>query len=289
MAERGPAAQWAHGRARRASAVVGRLTASSRMEPDFLVVGAQRAGTTSLYRTLTRHPDVLPAGLHKGVHYFDTAYDRGPQWYRAHFPLRATAARVARRTGRRPVTGEASPYYMFHPLAPERIARDLPHAKVVVMLRDPVERAYSAYTHESARGFETESFERALELEPERLAGVEERFARDPHHVSLEHQHNAYLSRGHYAEQLERLAAHLGRDRILVVDSDELFLDAGPVLRGVGDFLGLGPWDSQTFEKRNARPRRSLEGALRERLESYFEDHDERLAAWWGRTPSWRG
>ena len=288
MAERGPAAQWLHRQARQATATAGRATAPLRTLPDFLIVGAQRAGTTSMYRRLSGHPDVLPAGLHKGVHYFDTAYARGPQWYRSHFPLRATVERHRRATGRRPVTGEASPYYMFHPLVPGRIAQDLPDVKVVVMLRDPVERAYSAYTHERARGFETEELERALDLEPERLAGVDEAFARDPHHVSLAHQHNAYVARGRYAEQLQRLEQHLGRDRILVVDSDELFVDAGPQLAAVSDFLGIGPWDSESFEKRNARPRRALEGSVRERLERYFEPHDEQLAAWWGRTPSWR-
>ncbi len=288
MAERGPAAQWLHRQAREATAVAGRATAPLRMLPSFLIVGAQRAGTTSLYQTLTRHPDVLPAGLHKGVHYFDTAYDRGPRWYRAHFPLTLTQRRRERHAGGPVVTGEASPYYMFHPLVAERIARDLPDVRVVVMLRDPVERAWSAFTHEKARGFETEDFERAVELEPQRLAGVEEQFARDPFHVSPAHQHNAYLTRGHYADQLERLEQHLGRERIHVVDSDELFVDAAPQLRGITDFLGIAPWVPDEFAQRNARPRRALEGAVRDRLEEYFEPHDARLAQWWGRTPSWR-
>ncbi len=143
----------------------GRLTSRARMTPEFLIIGGQRCGTTSMYRTLAQHPNVLKAVKHKGIHYFDTDYQRGMDWYRAHFPLRRTADAVERRTGVRPLTFESSPYYMFHPLAAERIARDLPGVKVLVLLRDPVERAYSAHAHELARGFETEDFETALDLE----------------------------------------------------------------------------------------------------------------------------
>lgn len=288
MAERGEMAQWLHRRARNTMSAIGTISAPLRLEPSFLIVGAQRAGTTSMYKTLIEHPDVLGAGLHKGVHYFDTHHDKGPNWYRGHFPTRFRARRVQRATGHAPITGEASPYYMFHPLVPERIAKEIPEAKLIVMLRDPVERAYSAFTHERARGFETESFERAIDLEAERLAGVDEQFTADPNHQSLAHQHNAYLARGRYVEQLERLERHVGRERIHVVDSDELFVDAEPLIRETVDFLGLTPWAPATLQKRNARPRRSLEGQVRERLEQYFEPYDERLAKWWGRTPSWR-
>jgi len=288
MAERGPAAQWLHRQARASTAAFGRLTAPMRMTPSFVVAGAQRCGTTSLYKTLVDHPDVMSAGLHKGVHYFDTAYDRGPRWYRSHFPLELTARRREASTGIRPMTGEASPYYMFHPLVAERMAKDLPDVKVIVMLRDPVERAYSAFTHETARGFETETFERAVALEGERLAGVDEAFVSDPYHLSLAHQHNAYVARGYYVDQLIRLEKHLGRDRLHVVDSDDLFMDHAPTFEAVTRFLGLRSWQPDGFQKRNARPRRALEGTLREQLEDHFAPYDDRLAQWWGRTPSWR-
>lgn len=288
MAQRGPIAQAVHRQGRRAQAGLGRVTARWRMQPDFLIVGAQRAGTTSLYKTLVQHPEVLPAGLHKGVHYFDTDYPRGPQWYRSHFPTRAQASSVRRRTGRAPITGEASPYYMFHPMVPERIGRDLPDVRLIVLLRDPVERAYSAYTHEKARGFETLSFEEALAAEPGRLEGEEERLAADPGYVSLAHQHNAYLARGRYIDQLERLEQAVGRDRICVVDSDELFSNFLFTLPPVLGFLGVSDWLPGEFEQRNARPRQSLDGDLRRELEAHFEPYDERLAEWWGRTPRWR-
>lgn len=288
MAEHGPAAQFVHGYARHATAFVGKLTASSRMKPRFLIVGAQRCGTTALYKSLVQHPGVLGAGLHKGVHYFDTNYHKGPDWYLGHFPMYSTARRVGRRTGVMPITGEASPYYMFHPLAGERIAEHLPDVKLVAILRDPVERAYSAYTHERARGFETETFERALALEPDRLRGEEERLRRNTRYVSLHHQHNAYLARGRYVEQLQRLERFIGRDRLLVLDFDELFGDLGRSLPPLLDFLGLPDWSPGEIAKRNARPRTEMPGETRAWMHDYFAECDEKLATWWGRTPSWR-
>jgi hypothetical protein len=90
----------------------GRLTAESRMLPSFLICGGQRCGTTSLYRALAAHPVVLKAVLHKGVHYFDTSYERGAGWYRGHFPTLRSAERIGEKYGVRAQTFESSPYYM---------------------------------------------------------------------------------------------------------------------------------------------------------------------------------
>ncbi|ATO15903.1 sulfotransferase [Micromonospora sp. WMMA2032] len=267
---------------------VGRWTANSRMTPDFLIVGAQRCGTTSLFKTLSQHPGVLPAVYHKGVHYFDTGYDRGMDWYLGHFPTNRRAEAVRAQLGVRGVTGESSPYYMFHPLAGERIAADLPEVRLLVLLRDPVERAYSAHAHESARGFESETFERALELEQSRIAGERERLLADPTAHSHHYQHNAYLTRGQYVEQLERLESIFGRDRLHVIDADDFFADPRPAFDGVCDFLGLPHWADISFGKHNSRSRSAMDPELRARLEAHFTPYDERLAAWWGRVPSWR-
>ena len=284
--------------ARATARTTGRLTASARMTPSFLIVGAQRCGTTSMYKTLSQHPLVLPAVLHKGAHYFDTGYGHGPAWYRGHFPLRASArlasARLAsaRRgspaAGRLPITGESSPYYMFHPLAGQRIATDLPGVKLLVLLRDPVERAYSAHAHETARGFETEPFERALELEPTRLAGEEAKLIADPTYDSFSHQHHAYVTRGRYADQLRRLEKLFGRDRIHVIDSQRFFTDPEPVFAEVVDFLGLGPASGIVFSKHNARPRSAMPDPLRRRLSDQLADSDADLETWLGAPPSWR-
>ena len=260
-----------------------------RMLPGFLIVGAQRCGTTSMARMLSQHPAVASTAMHQEVHYFDTRYGRSLAWYRSHFPLVARARRAAAPLGVAPVAFDSSPYYMFHPLAPERIARDLPGVKLIVLLRDPVQRTYSAHAHEMAYGFETEPYERALELEETRLRGEAERIVADPAYNSFSHQHHSYRARGRYAEQLERLAALFGRERLHVVDSGDFFADPGPAYDGVLDFLGLPRVRYSDARPRNVRPRPApLPASARAELEDYYRPHDERLARWLGHDPSWR-
>jgi Sulfotransferase domain len=272
------------------SRTVGLLSARHRMTPAFLIAGGQRCGTTSLHRALAQHPAILKAVLHKGVHYFDTDYHRGPEWYLAHFPLLRTARAVERHTGLPALTFESAPYYMYHPLAAERIAADLPAAKIICLLRDPVERAYSQHAHEVARGYEkVTDFARALSMEPRRLAGEEERLRTDPGYHSRPHQHHGYRARGRYVDYLDRLAGELGRDRIHVVDSADFFAEPELVLQEVLDFLELPPMGRIRFEQHNARPRSApMPQPVREELTEFFAPYDRRLADWWGREPSWR-
>lgn len=273
-----------------ASRTFGRLTAERRMLPSVLICGGQRCGTTSMYRALNQHPAMLKAVLHKGVHYFDTEYRHPLAWYRGHFPLLRTARAVQRRNGIAPVAFESSPYYMYHPLAGARIAADLPGVRLIVLVRDPVERAYSQHAHEVARGYEAETdFVRALALEEERTAGETARLAADPGYRSHSHQHHAYRARGQYADYLERLADAVGRDSILVVDSHEFFVTPEPVYARVLHFLGLPPRGTPVFERHNARPRpAAMPESVRRELGAHFEPYDKRLIDWLGHEPSWR-
>ena len=269
----------------------GRLTAPGRMTPSFLICGGQRCGTTSMYRALAAHPVVLKAVLHKGVHYFDTSYDRGLAWYKAHFPLMRSAEKVGERYGVAAQTFESSPYYMYHPQAAARIALDLPGARLLVLVRDPVERAYSQHHHEVARGFETErDLGAALALEAARLHRQEERLAEDPAYYSFAHQHHAYRARGEYARYLTVMAQHVGRERIHVVESERFFAEPADVFDEVCEFLGLPTsLERPAFEKHNARPRAgAMDEGLRRDLYAHYQPHDEALARWLGRMPIWR-
>jgi hypothetical protein len=269
----------------------GRLTAPARMTPSFLICGGQRCGTTSLYRALAGHPLVLKAVLHKGVHYFDTSYDHGMAWYKGHFPLQRNADKVTERYGVPAQTFESAPYYMYHPQAAARIAHDLPQAKLVVLVRDPVERAYSQHHHEVARGFERErDFGSALALEAARVHREEERLAEDPSYYSFAHQHHAYRARGEYARYLSVMAQHVGRERIHVVESERFFTNPEDVYDEVCEFLGLPTYlERPPFERHNARPRAGdMDPALRQELTGYYAKHDEALAGWLGHPPAWR-
>ncbi|HEY2795931.1 MAG TPA: sulfotransferase [Micromonosporaceae bacterium] len=274
-----------------ASRSYGHLTSSSRILPSFLISGGQRCGTTSMYRALAAHPGIRKAVRHKGAHYFDISYAKGMRWYRGHFPTARAAARQSAQAGGVPVqTFESSPYYMYHPLAADRIARDLPGVKLVVLVRDPIERAYSQHAHELARGFETETdFETALSLEPSRLAGESERLAADPSAYSFSHQHHGYRGRGEYVRYLHRLADALGRDRIHVVDSAEFFATPQKAYDDVISFLGLPNLGYPTFEQHNARPRRlPIPAPVYAELSEHYRPFDAELSDWLGRTVSWR-
>jgi hypothetical protein len=260
------------------------------MLPSFLIVGAERCGTTSIFDVLRQHPAVFSATLpRKEVHYFDYKYHRGLAWYQCHFPLIARARLVARGARVAPVAFEATANYMFDPNAPGRIHRDLPGVKLLVLVRDPVERAYSAHAHQVGYGDETEPFERALELEDARLKGEAERMLADPAYAPYSsYDHHSYRIRGQYADQLERLEKIFGRGRIHVIDSGDFFTDPGPVYDQVLGFLGLPHRGQPVFTPRNARPRSPMSPAVRAALEEHYRPYDERLAAWLGREPSWR-
>src|SRR5690242_6983741 len=154
------------------------LTSSIRLLPDFLIIGTQRGGTTSLYHYLEAHPCIGPSTT-KEIHFFDRRVNKGIAWYRGHFPTRIEKYYVERLHGRAFITGEASPSYLFHPHVPRRIAKVLPHTKLIILLRNPIDRAYCQYYHSLELGYETLSFEEAIQGEEERTAREREKMLKD--------------------------------------------------------------------------------------------------------------
>jgi hypothetical protein len=273
---------------RRLALGAGRATAGLRVEPTFLMVGAQRCGTTSLFRALLSHPNVLRPVMHKGVNYFDVNSAMSWSWYLGHFPLKMTAQRHAAHGHERAQVFEASGYYMFHPHAPARIAQALPSVKIVAMVRDPVERAYSAYKHEFARGFETETLARALELEDSRVEPELARMLADPSYQSNVYRHQAYRRRGHYAEQLDEFTSLLGPASVHVLESERFFTEPEAEYTRLLEFLGLPIVMPRSFDVYNARPGSPLDAELQAELRAHFERHDEALEKFLGRPPTWR-
>lgn len=269
--------------ARRLVSWWGWLTADLRPPPAVIVVGAQRAGTTTMFRLLSGHPQLRRPTQVKGTGYFDDHYHRGFRSYRSHFPLRLPFGRGADRSA-----FECSGYYLFHPLAAERIARDLPGVHVIVMVRDPVARAYSAYRHEHARGFETLPFEDAIARERERTRGEAERLAVVPGAVSYEHRHHAYLQRSEYAGQIDRFVDALGAEQVHVVDADALFHDPVGVFTGLQRRLGLRVWRPPEVRRWNERPGPALPDHVLTDLRHHFDEHDAALSRLLGGPPTWR-
>lgn len=256
------------------------LTAPLRGLPALLVIGAQKAGTTSLFNYLVRHPAVL-APFGKEIHYFDLHHAGGVDWYRSRFPY-------AYRLERGALTLDASPYYLVHPLAPERAAQLLPQARLVALLRNPIDRALSHYHHEVRGGRETLSFVEAIEREPERLAGEEERLRSEPGYYSYNHHRYSYLHRGRYVEQLRRWTLHYPRSRLLVLQSEWLFRDPAAASARVFEFLGLEPHRLGRYKPfLQGRYDRDLPESLRARLAEHFAPHNRELFRWLGEEFDW--
>lgn len=254
-------------------------SASMRALPDFLIIGAQKAGTTSLFDYLERLP-TIKGPLAKEIHFFDHHYDRGPSWYRRHFPL-ATRSRSW-------LTGEASPFYLLHPHAPARVLEVVPDVKLIVLLRHPVARAYSHFQH--SRSLEREplsEFAEALRMERDRTtaawARLEATGMRQP-----EVEWFSYLRRSLYAPQLRRWLAVFPRDRLLPVVSERLFDHAEPELGRICHFLGVEPrGPAMGLRKLNGREYPALSPETREALHPQFVNDVEETERLLGIRTGW--
>lgn len=262
------------------------VTSSIRMMPGFIIIGAQRCGTTSLYNYLVMHPSVLPA-FTKEVHYFDLNFYRGSDWYRAHFPC-SLRKYYNRRIFKTPlITGEASPYYIYHPHTPNRMFQLIPGVKLLVLLRNPVDRAYSHYHHEVRLGIETLSFKEAIKKEEERLSGEVEKMLKDENYNSFNHQHYSYLSRGIYIEQLKVWMDLFPRNQILILRSEDFYNNTSTVWDQVLNFLNLPSSELPDFRKYNYGNYPRLDAAMREHLIKYFKPFNEQLYEYLGMDLGW--
>jgi hypothetical protein len=245
------------------------LGARSVEAPDFVIVGTQRGGTTSLYAYLNAHPQVAPAAV-KETHYLTDRFARGLDWYLGLFPATLPSGIV---------TGEATPYALFHPLAAQRLRTVAPNAKVIALLRNPIERAYSQYAMERARGDETLDFAAALDAEPVRLTGEEDRLIAIPTYVSRAHKHYSYVARGEYLRQLQRWSEAFPPDQLLVLRSEDLYADSVETFARVTSFLGIDAQVEVPFTVHNRSDAPPIDSALRRRLAEHFAPHNVQLAS----------
>lgn len=259
-------------------------TWQSRVLPDFIIIGAQKSGTTSMHSYLSQHPQLL-ASFKKEVHFFDAGlnprvdnFKKGEVWYRAHFPMK-------KNIGARQKTFEASPLYIFNPLAPKRIFNLLPEVKIIAILRNPTERAISHYFHEKQNGRESLSIYEALQREEKRLESVikEEDYKNDAF------IHHSYKSRGLYRGQLKKYLDYFPPQQILVINSGEFFAEPDNVLRRVFKFVEV----DIGFKVKNLTPsnvsnnRRDVAPEVYDYLDSYFLPHNQALYGLIGEDYSW--
>ena len=244
--------------------------------PDAVILGAMKCGTSSLHNYLVQQPGVIEP-LRKEVHYFDVNFDRGESWYRANFGL----------LGEPGLNIDSSPYYLFHPAVPRRMRALLPGARLIVLLRDPVRRAYSHYWHERDKGREKLDFEAAVAAEAARLGDAHQRLADGTLERSFAHQHFSYLARGQYAEQLESWFSVYPREQFLVLRFEDLAREPLATLNTTLGFLGLPPAAAVDLEARNTRRYPPMADAVAAQLRDYFEPFNRRLEALLGWPTGW--
>ncbi len=248
----------------RASQVAGE--AGTGALPDFVIIGGKKCGTTFLYHLLTQHP-LVERAAGKEVHFFNRSFDEGIEWYRRCFPTPRW------RDGRRSITGEATPEYLTHPLAPKRVAEVIPRARLIVLLRNPVDRAYSDYHQQARKERDTRTPEEAID------------------HATLDAERSGFLSRSVYVDHLLRWSEFFSHEQMLMLKSEDFFESPIDTLKIVLNFLDLPNWEPNVWElryKRNkGKYKQKIDPAIRQRLESYFEPHNRRLYEYLGVDFGW--
>jgi len=283
--------RWARDAAILATRGFGRATSRGRSVPDFLVIGTKRGGTTSLFNYLMMHPGVLGLfprpRLQKSTDYFFKDFDRGEQWYRSNFHTRGFRDRLADRLGYEPRSGEASPYYVWDPRIARRAYDINPELKAVMLVRNPVERAFSHWQERTHNGVEPLSFEQALDAEDARTGGELERMLDDPFYYSEAHDWYSYRSRGLYLPQLDNWTSVFPADQLLVICSEDMYADVQGTFDRVNEFLGLPPAQLPTTKTFNASARLPMPDAARQELTEFYAPHDRELSAHLGRPLAW--
>ncbi len=233
--------------------------------PDFIIIGAQKAGTSSLYFYLSQHPGITVSAT-KEIHYYNyyALRGKGLGWYRSFFPLMLSS--------KHQVTGEASPYYLFDENVPPRIKKDIPDVKLIALLRNPIDRAYSAYNmnkrQENRKDFPT--FEEAISNED----------------MSSE-QSVLYLFRGRYADHIKNWHRHFNRDQFLFIKSEEFFQNPKKTLGEVYEFLGVERIYPDNIQAQEVGNYTDLSAETRHRIEAYFKQANDDLVALLGGRYRW--
>jgi hypothetical protein len=245
--------------------------------PDFIIIGAQRSGSTSLYSYLAEHPSVSPT-LHKEIHFFDEYFDRGIEWYKAHFDS------VDYVKSHNLITGEASPYYILDPNVPEKIARLIPNVKLIALLRNPINRAYSHHNTRFKSGKERLLFEDVIKKEIEALS----RHNGNGYHAFLKsYETIPYLSRCIYADQLQPWLDVFPREQLLILRSEDLYTDTPNTYKDVLQFLNLPLWEPKNYPAHERMQYAPMSMEARKLLIEFFTPHNERLYKMLNRDLQW--
>jgi len=224
---------------------------------------------------MIKHPQIFSA-LTKQVHYFDKYFSRGVNWYKSTFPSKLQKIKALKKN-KKFLTGEATPLYMYHPLVPKRVYNLISNTKLIGLLRNPVERAYSRYSMEFNHNNETLSFEEAIENEPSRLEGEFEKMEKNGNYFSYHYNAHSYLTSGIYADQLERWFKYFPREQFLILSSEDFYNEPNKILNQVFQFLDVPDFYQEAFSVFRKGIYTKMNPETRKKLVEFFRPHNERL------------
>ncbi|MGB3514431.1 MAG: tetratricopeptide repeat protein [Microcoleaceae cyanobacterium] len=244
-------------------------------EPNFIVIGVKKGGTTSIYNYLTQHPQILP-GIKKEVDFWSFYFHRGLDWYRAHFPKIPESENF--------LTGEASPSYFDSPDTPARLFHFFPKIKLIVLLRNPVDRAISNYYHEVRLNSESMSVEEVINSRLEKLTKVSSSFVTEKDYWNYQ---GDYIASSVYVDWLKKWLTIFPRENLLILKSEDFYSDSETTMKQVFNFLGLPDYQISDYPKLNAGYYSSMSESIRQKLSDYFQLHNQRLEQYLGMKFHW--
>ena len=237
------------------------------LTPSFLAIGAQKAGTTSFFQYLNSH-ESFSSPIFKELHFFDQNFDRGINWYQEKFP---------NINDQNLFTGEATPYYLFHPHAARRAHKYFPNIKLICLLREPASRAFSQYEMNVKRGNEKEAFEDAIALEEKRISSEYKKMLSFEAYNSTAVQLYSYKKRGIYIHQIDQWLKYFPINQFLFIGSRELKNDPNLVMNRFADFMGRPHFDLSYELQLNAGNKILKPNDYLIELKKYYEPYNERL------------
>jgi hypothetical protein len=246
--------------------------------PDFYIIGAAKSGTSSLYTSLTQHPGIINR-VEKEIHFFDYPQKRnqGIAYYKANFLSQNQKKYISKKLGYNVIEGDATPF-MSHLWIPKWLFEINPNAKLIAILRNPIDRAFSGYHHNKRCGREPLSFEEAIASEPDRIKEEFEKIKTDPQASSYNYSSFSYLGRGHYYEQLIRWLKFFPQDKLCVINFENFVSDPAKICSQLFNFLNLPDYPVKHSNKINlGSHNQQMDHALRAQLRNHFKEHNKKL------------
>ena len=269
-----------------------KITGFLHVLPDFYIIGGQKCGTTSLFMYLAENPYINSAAV-KDIRFFDKYFFKGVNWYKSYFPLKTQKYFQEKNLECKSLTIDATERYLDHPHAANRIKEVTPNAKFIILLRNPIDRAYSHYAmikNRSNSGFEEKlSFEEAINEESKRIDKEYDLMKNDQEYYSDMYFRFGYLHRGLYFEKLKKWTSVFDKKNFLIIQSEEFFKNTSEKYKQVLDFLELPKWEPKKFvhyKKRNIK-QPNMNPQTREMLIEYFRPHNKKLYELLGKEFDW--